>query len=178
MVFLLTAEHVKLVPMRQISIIAHNMRSAHNVGALLRTAEGLGVTKVYLTGYTPYPEQEKDPRLPHIYRKLHTQISKTALGAETTQPWEYVEDIDRLLTRLKDESITLVALEQTETAVPLPQYKAPERVALLLGEEVAGITKELLEQVTDHVVIPMYGHKESFNVVQAAAMALYHLRFN
>jgi 23S rRNA (guanosine2251-2'-O)-methyltransferase len=69
--------------MRDIILIGHNLRSCHNVGSLLRTAEGLGISKVYLTGYTPYPipTDSEDGRLPHEARKLHKQIQKTALGA-------------------------------------------------------------------------------------------------
>jgi 23S rRNA (guanosine2251-2'-O)-methyltransferase len=66
--------------MRQLILIAHNLRSTHNVGSILRTAEGLGVTEVYLTGYTPYPETPNDERLPHLARKIQAQIQKTALG--------------------------------------------------------------------------------------------------
>ncbi len=163
--------------MRELYVIAHDMRSTHNVGSLLRTCEGLGVKKVFLTGYTPYPIRPTDPRLPHIREKLHAQIQKTALGAESLQSWEYHEDIHQVLSALRQENIPVIALEQTTDAVPLPDYNPPDHVAILLGTEVTGLPPELLQQVTTHIVIPMYGKKESFNVVQAAAMTLYALRF-
>ncbi|MBA2279327.1 TrmH family RNA methyltransferase [Candidatus Saccharibacteria bacterium] len=163
--------------MRQIIVIAHNMRSTHNVGSLLRTAEGLGIKNVYLTGYTPYPFKDGDGRLPHLSKKLHTQIQKTALGAEVTQVWIYAENLSDILTKLKKDGFTIAALEKTTDAMPLSSYKSPDRIALLLGNEVTGIPKEVLKKILIHLYIPMSGKKESFNVVQAAAMALYQLRF-
>ncbi len=74
--------------MPDIILIAHNIRSTHNVGSLFRTAEGFGVNKIILSGYSPYPKVQNDPRLPHIYEKLTDQIHKTALGAEEMVPFE------------------------------------------------------------------------------------------
>lgn len=163
--------------MRHIVLIVHDIRSCHNVGSLLRTADGLGVSKVFLSGYTPYPSTEHDPRLPHIHQKLTQQIHKTALGAENSVAWEHADDISEVLTRLKIDGYSLIALEQAGTSVKLPDYKPPEKVALLLGREVEGVDPVLLSQVNKIVEIPMLGAKESFNVAQAVAIALYHLRF-
>lgn len=163
---------------RHIVVIAHNLRSTHNVGSLLRTAEGLGVETVYLTGYTPYPQTKNDDRLPHIATKVHAQISKTALGAEDTQSWEHAESIDGLVNNLKQDGYVVAALEQSELSIPLYSYKAPHKIALILGREVDGIEPEVLATTNIHLEIPMFGSKESFNVVQAAAMALYQLRFS
>lgn len=162
---------------RIIVIIAHDLRSTHNVGSLLRTAEGLGVQHVYLTGYTPYPLEQNDTRLPHLAQKIHKAIQKTALGAEISQAWSHHTDVNELLKRLKHDEFTLVALEQSSDSVQLPDWSPPEKVALLLGREVEGIEPGLLKQMDKIVEIPMSGKKESFNVVQAAAMAMYHLRF-
>jgi 23S rRNA (guanosine2251-2'-O)-methyltransferase len=139
--------------MRQIVLIAHNLRSTHNVGSLLRTADGLGVTSVYLTGYTPYPLAAGDDRLPYIAQKLHKQIAKTALGAENSVAWR---------------------LEQTPHAVPLTEFKPPDKLAMIVGREVEGIEPEILQAAGLAVVIPMSGKKESYNVAIAAAIALYH----
>lgn len=163
--------------MRKIIVIAHNIRSTHNVGSLLRTAEGLGVNKVYLTGYTPYLLAPNDARLPHISSKLTAAIQKTALNAQDSLDWEYVEDIGAVLANLSADGYTVCALEQTPTAVNLNTFKAPDKCALVLGSEVTGVDEKLLANCPVHLVIPMFGKKESFNVVQAAAMALYHLRF-
>ncbi|CAN5388409.1 hypothetical protein BH10PAT3_BH10PAT3_7080 [soil metagenome] len=164
--------------MRNLVLIAHNIRSAHNVGSLLRTAEGLGAAKVYLTGYTPHPSYIGDTRLPHISNKQDALIGKTSLGAERMVPWTYEEDIFTVLSRLRAQGYEIYALEQTADSVQLPGFKAGEKCALLLGSEVTGIAPELLAETSISLVIPMYGRKESFNVVQAAAMALYELRFH
>lgn len=173
--------HANMVPLpamsRSIIVIAHDLRSTHNVGSLLRTAEGLGVKHVYLTGYTPYPHQKADTRLPHEAAKIHRAIQKTALGAESSQAWSREDDLDVLLARLKGEGYLLAALEQADNAVRLPDWQPTDKVAILLGREVEGIEPEILKKMDITLEIPMYGTKESFNVVQAAAMSLYHLRF-
>lgn len=163
--------------MRQIVIIAHNLRSTHNVGSLLRTAEGLGVEMVYLTGYTPHPAVTNDQRLPHEVQKISRAIQKTALGAEATQHWRYEPDVQAVITQLKQDNYHVCAVEQTKTSTPLPDYHPTPRVALVLGREVEGIEPNILEQCDQALEIPMFGAKESYNVVQAAAMALYHCRF-
>jgi len=163
--------------MVQIVVIAHDIRSTHNVGSLLRTCEGMGVAHVYFTGYTPYPTIPGDARLPHIAQKLTKQINKTALGAEATVPWAYVEDVSGCMLQLQAQGYKVAALEQAAGSIKLPEYHAPEKIALLLGREVEGIEPELLMHCDVTLEIPMFGQKESFNVVQAAAMALYQLRF-
>lgn len=163
--------------MRSIILIAHDIRSCHNVGSLLRTAEGLGVEYVYLTGYTPYPALEHDTRLPHIAHKLHKQIQKTALGAEISQPWQHMHDIHTVLAELRGQGYAVIGLEQAPHSIPLHEYHPPQKVAIVLGREVEGIDPSLLEQLDTVVEIPMFGSKESFNVVQAAAMTLYQCRF-
>lgn len=163
--------------MRNIILIAHNLRSCHNVGSLLRTAEGLGVQEVILSGYTPYPLSDGDTRLPHEARKLHKQIEKTALGAESAQPWRHSSDIDEVLNLLRAEGYVLAAVEQAGDSIALPTFRPPGKLALLVGREVEGVEPEVLARMDHTLEIPMFGRKESFNVVQAAAMALYHCRF-
>lgn len=164
--------------MREIYLIAHNIRSTHNVGALLRTADGLGLTHVYLTGYTPAPQFAGDSRLPHLARKIHKDITKTALGAEETVRWTYQADITKVVSDVKHRGAAVIGLEQDPSSVMLPNYHPPEKVALLLGEEVKGLAPELRATCDALVEIPMFGRKESFNVSVAAGMALYHLRFS
>jgi tRNA G18 (ribose-2'-O)-methylase SpoU len=167
--------------MQSIVLIAHNLRSCHNIGSLLRTAEGLGVEHVYLTGYTPYPltanSAHSDTRLPHLAQKIHKQIHKTALGAEDTQAWTQFDNLAEVLALLKRDDFTIAAVEQAENSIALPDFKPPQKVALLVGREVEGVEPEVLAQMDQIIEIPMFGSKESFNVVQAAAMALYHCRF-
>lgn len=159
--------------MPEIIVLAHNIRSTHNVGAIFRTADGFGVSKIILSGYSPYPKHAGDTRLPHVAEKLTNQIHKTALGAEQTVPFSYQELPD--LAAIKAAGYRIVALEQAKTSISLPTYASPEKVCLLLGEEVHGIPPELLEQCEDILEIPMVGQKESFNVSVATGIALYQL---
>ncbi|HSE61826.1 MAG TPA: TrmH family RNA methyltransferase [Candidatus Saccharimonadales bacterium] len=158
-----------------IVVIAHNIRSTYNVGSILRTADGFGVRQVIMTGYTPYPTQTPDTRLPHLRDKITKQIHKTALGAETAVPTEYHEDPLPILTRLRDTGYQLLALEQSPRSVMLPSLNPSVKVALLLGEEVNGIAQNLLTLCDVIVEIPMRGAKESFNVSVATGIALYEL---
>jgi len=159
--------------MPEIIVIAHNIRSTHNVGSIFRTAEGFGVTKIILSGYSPYPHIAGDTRLPHIYEKLTSQIHKTALDAEVMVPFEYIESPP--LEQLKAAGYRLVALEQEDRSINLADYETPDKIALLIGEEVHGIEADLLAQCQDVLEIPMVGQKESFNVSVATGIALYAL---
>lgn len=165
--------------MRTIALIAHNLRSCHNVGSLLRTAEGMGVHTVYLTGYTPFPYRPatETGRLPHLATKIHKQIQKTALGAELTQPWQYSPNVQDVMDKLRGGGFTVMAVEQTANSQALNTYSPPQNIALLVGREVEGVEPEVLDAMDGALEIPMFGSKESFNVAQAAAMALYHCRF-
>lgn len=157
-------------------VIAHNIRSTHNIGAIFRTSEGFGVSKIYLTGYSPYPTVQNDSRLPHIRDKITNQIHKTALGAERMVPFSYQEDLCSTMQALKQQGYTVVGLEQDKASVPLHTYQRDSNIALLLGEEVHGLTPELRAQCDVLLEIPMLGKKESFNVSVATGIALYSLQ--
>lgn len=159
--------------MKHVIVIAHNIRSTHNVGSIFRTSEGLGVEKIILSGYSPYPKLLTDTRLPHLAEKITKQIHKTALGAESIVPFEYQEEPD--LTALQSQGYVIVGLEQDDRAVDLITYQAPEKVALLIGEEVDGINQMLRDACDTLIEIPMVGQKESFNVSVATGIALYSL---
>ena len=162
--------------MPEIIVIAHNIRSTHNVGAIFRTGEGFGVSKAILSGYTPYPTMSGDTRLPHISEKLTAQIHKTALGAEALVPFEH-QDIPNIQS-LKAAGFTIVGLEQDQRSVILSSYRPPEKIVLLLGEEVEGIEQSLRDKCDDLIEIPMHGKKESYNVSVATGIALYALTTN
>jgi 23S rRNA (guanosine2251-2'-O)-methyltransferase len=157
-------------------LIAHNIRSVHNVGSIMRTCEGLGVDRLYLTGYTPYPELDKDSRLPHISQKMTREIEKTALGADKTLDWEQSDDIFQVIDQLKVGGYEIVALEQTPTAIELAVFMPAANTALIIGREVEGSEPEVLEKADKSVHIPMARAKESFNVAVAASIALYQLK--
>src|ERR1041385_7161765 len=102
-----------LITKHQLRLVLHNIRSAHNVGSILRSADGFAVSKVYFSGYTPHPKTQNDSRLPHVINRAEKQIAKTALGAEKAIAWEYVDSPMNLLERLNREGFEIVALEQT-----------------------------------------------------------------
>ncbi|MDO8591531.1 MAG: TrmH family RNA methyltransferase [bacterium] len=162
--------------MRRIALIVYNVRSALNVGSMLRTADGLGIARVYLCGYTPYPLSKDDGRLPHLAAKTDHQISKTALGAQNSVKWTQCKDIGQVIKELKGQKYLIVAVEQTKTAIDLAKFKPTSDVALIVGSEIGGLPQKVLDLCDEHVHIPMLGKKESFNVSIAAAIALYQLR--
>jgi tRNA G18 (ribose-2'-O)-methylase SpoU len=160
--------------MTKVVLIAHNIRSLHNVGSIFRTAEGFGVSKIYLSGYTP----SLDNGLPHVRAKIARELHKTALGAERMVPNEYVDDVEQLISKLKNDGFKIIGLEQDPRAIPLPNLrKGPTltQIALLLGEEVNGIEPKLRDLCDELIEIPMRGEKESFNVAVATGIALYAL---
>ena len=159
--------------MLEIIVIAHNIRSTHNVGSIFRTCEGFGVKLLVLSGYTPYPRITNDTRLPHIADKLTQQIHKSALDAEELVPFIHKDSPN--IDELRAEGYTIVGLEQDRRSVMLSNYHPPQKIALLLGEEVEGINNVLRSQCDDLIEIPMQGQKESFNVSVATGIALYGL---
>jgi tRNA G18 (ribose-2'-O)-methylase SpoU len=163
------------LPQPSIVVIAHNIRSTHNVGAILRTCDGFGISRVVCSGYTPYPSVPGDTRLPHMTARATRQIAKTALGAETTVTVDYIESIEAVVADLAQQGYRIVGLEQDAQSVVLGAYSQSQPIALLLGEEVHGIDQSLRTLCDDLVEIPMRGRKESFNVSVATGIALYHL---
>lgn len=164
----------------QLIVIAHDIRSTHNVGSIFRTCDGFGVNKIFLTGYTPYPTTAADKRLPHIHQKLTRQIHKSALGAETTVAFEHRDNLASLLQELQQAGYFVCALEQAAGSTMLHDFWRVKckhqlrKVALLVGNEVTGLT-EALDIVDAILEIPMQGKKESFNVAVATGVALYEL---
>lgn len=162
--------------MPKITLIAHNIRSTHNIGSIFRSAEGFGVEKIILSGYTPYPRIDHDSRLPHIADKLTAQIHKTALGAETMVPFAHYEQLGTWLRENQDgENLPVYALEQAPDSVNLRDFGPAREFALLLGEEVHGIEPHYLSWCDKILEIPMAGRKESFNVSVATGIALFAL---
>ncbi len=147
---------------RDIVAVLHNLRSRENVGSIFRTADGAGVFKLYLCGTTPCPPHEK--------------ISKTALGAEESVAWEYNKHTWRVIEQLKKEGYEIVALEKTNNAENIFSFKSNKKVAIVVGNEVEGISPNLLRRCKKIIAIPMYGRKESLNVSVAFGIAAYCLR--
>lgn len=157
-----------------------NIRSTYNVGAILRTAEGFGVARVIMSGYTPRVHDAD--LLPHLRDKLDREIHKTALGAEDMLDVYSCGDIMTELMRLKGEGYQIVGLENNiddDRLYRLDDKRLLERlgdkVVLILGEEVHGINYSLYDIIDLFVEIPMRGQKESFNVSVAAGIAMWGL---
>lgn len=142
-------------------VICDNIRSLENVGSIFRTSDALGVDKIYLCGITGRPPQDK--------------ISKTALGAEKTVPFEYHKQIGRLIDKLKKEGIQIVALEQDKKAILYTEFKPKFPLALIIGNEVDGVSKKILKKADKIIVLPMRGKKESLNVSVAFGVAGYEI---
>lgn len=141
-------------------IIIPNIRSRHNVGALFRAADGAGVSKVYLTGYTPHPP--------------HKDIEKVALGAEKSVSWEHVRQTARIIKKLSSEGYCIVGLEQTKKSVTIYEWVPQFPLAIILGNEVTGIPPAIKKLCDTMVEIPMKGSKNSLNVSVAAGIVMYH----
>ena len=147
-------------------LIIENVRSAYNVGAMFRTADGAGVAKIFLVGYTPTPVDR--------FGRMQSEISKTSLGASETIPWESAEDSVALIAQLQAEGFFAVAIEQSPAAISLKDFRVPENVVYIMGSEVAGVEAKTLDVVDQVVDIPMRGAKESLNVSVAAGIVMYH----
>lgn len=146
-------------------LILPNIRSAINVGAMFRTADAIGINKIYLTGYTPRPTDK--------FGRIQGDIAKSALGAETWIPWEYEEYINKVLKKLKKENFQIVAVEQYENSIDYRKVKVGDKVAIIMGEEVNGLDKKILKKCDVIAEIPMKGKKESLNVSVACGIALF-----
>jgi len=154
--------------------ILTNIRSLHNVGSMFRTADAVGIEKIYLCGYTPAPEDEYGlPRGPLV---------KTALGAERTVAWEKAVSIGRLIKRLRAEGKKIYAVEQSRRSVRFDKMRlsrsALANAVLLMGNEVRGLPPSVIKQADKILEIPMFGKKESLNVAVAFGIVAYSLRLN
>jgi tRNA G18 (ribose-2'-O)-methylase SpoU len=148
-------------------VILENIRSAQNVGAIFRTADAIGVSKIWLTGYTPAPIDR--------FGRVVPDIAKTALGAEKDVPWEHRDDVSVLVAELHARSMQVVAVELVPQARDYKQYEVTGPTALVFGNEVDGVSKEVLASAHVVIALPMRGKKESLNVATTAGIVLYRL---
>ncbi len=146
------------------AVLLDNIRSAWNVGSILRSADGFGFTHAYLCGITPTPEVNA--------------VRKTALGAEEFVTWSHHKNSVQLVKSLKLEGWKVAALEEDARAVSISQFPNPQisnPLVLILGSEVTGVDPELLDLAEHILYIPMRGQKRSFNVANAFSIAAYAL---
>ena len=153
---------------RRLIVVLDNIRSAYNVGSIFRTADGLGVKKLFLCGITPTPKEE-------------SALRKTGLGAENTVPWEYHSNGLSIARKIKDKGYHLIALERTPTSHYVYDFRpdpSDQRViALVLGNEKAGVDPGIIALCDEVIALPMMGKKASLNVAVAFGAAAYWLSF-
>ena len=155
-----TAEQLGELERFPIYVLLDNIRSLYNVGSVFRTSDGARITKLFLSGYTPHPPRK--------------EIEKTALGATKTVPWEYVQDVRTIITKLKAEGITICVLEQTDESksyASLTKKNFP--LCLVVGSEISGVSKEIVAQSDMAIEIPMFGMKQSLNAAVAYGIAVF-----
>jgi 23S rRNA (guanosine2251-2'-O)-methyltransferase len=147
-------------------LVLENIRSAYNVGAMFRTADGAGIDKIFLVGYTPTPIDR--------FARVQPEIQKTSLGASETIAWQHFADSQSALKRLQSEGLSIVPVEQTEHSISLHAFSVPKNVAYVMGNEVEGVSDVFLQAADTIIEIPMLGEKESLNVSVAAGIVMYH----
>ncbi|MBU1682839.1 RNA methyltransferase, partial [Patescibacteria group bacterium] len=152
----------KVMPrQKKVCVLAHNIRSMHNIGSIFRTSDGAGVSKVYLTGYSACPPRK--------------EITKTALGAEDFLPWEFYKDPVELVKKLKKDGVQIIALECLSSGEDIFKFKPKSCCCLIVGNEIEGVPMDLLDLCDATVEIPMRGMKESLNVSVAFGIGIYAL---
>ena len=162
-----TIHKVKKLP---VHVVLNSIRSNYNVGSIFRTSDGAMIEKLYLCGYTPYPPKKNSPT-------GKKEILKTALGSTESVNWEYIKDPKEVIVRLKNEGLKICALELTNTSKPYYKInKADFPLCLLIGNEITGVSQELLDLCDYSIEIPQYGIKQSLNVAVAYGISIFELR--
>jgi len=143
-------------------LILNNLRSAFNVGSIIRTAECMGVKKLFFCGYTPTPKNKS--------------VKKTAMGTETHIEWEQTENINHLINELKASGVEIAALESSTKAVQLDKMDFRNNIAIILGNEALGISPDIIQKADKIICINMHGWKNSLNVAVATGICLYEIQ--
>ena len=151
----------------QAILVLHDIRSAQNVGSLFRTADAVGISKIYLSSITPGPIDR--------FGRARSDIAKTALGAEKSVPSEHYDDISTLIEKYKKDRYQIIAIEQSDISVDYKKVEKTEKMVFILGNEVEGISKDILARVDIVAEIPMVGEKESLNVSVAGGVVLFRI---
>ena len=155
-----TLHKVKKIP---VYVLLNSIRSNYNVGSIFRTSDGAMIEKLYLCGYTPCPPKK--------------EVLKTALGSTESVKWEYVKDAKMLISQLKSRGIQICALELTDKSIPYHQIGFVDfPICLVVGNEITGVSQELLDLCDKSIEIPQYGIKQSLNVAVAYGVAIFELR--
>jgi rRNA methylases len=153
-------EDISNRPRLPIYAMVDNVRSLYNVGSIFRSSDGALIEKLFLVGFTPYPPRK--------------EIDKTALGATKTVPWEYHKDSMTVIDRLKKEKIKICALELTTENKPYYELKRDDfPLCVVVGNEITGVSKEIIREADMAIEIPMFGNKQSLNVAVAYGIVVY-----
>jgi len=146
---------------KEVYVLAHNIRSLHNVGSVFRTCDGAGVSKLYLTGFSGVPPRK--------------EITKTALGADDSVAWEFHKDPMSVIRMLKKDGVQIVSLEKNKKSTDIRKFKPKYPVCMIVGNEIDGVEEPLLK-LSDHILhIPMHGKKKSLNVSVAFGIGIYSI---
>ncbi len=155
-----TLDKVKKLP---VYVILNSIRSSYNVGSIFRTSDGAMIEKLYLCGYTPHPPKK--------------EVLKTALGSQDSVKWEYAENPVDVVKKLKEQGVKIIALEQTDKNIPYYSLtKSDFPMCLIVGNEITGVSQELIDLCDASIEIPQYGIKQSLNVAVAYGIAVFELR--
>jgi tRNA G18 (ribose-2'-O)-methylase SpoU len=158
-----TLDTIHKVERLPVYVILNSIRSSYNVGSIFRTSDGAMIEKLFLCGYTPHPPNK--------------EILKTALGATESVSWEYVKDPKDVIIELKDKKIKIGALELTDKSFPYYNLKKDIfPLCVLIGNEISGVSQELLDLCDFSIEIPQYGIKQSLNVAVAYGVTIFELR--
>jgi len=160
----LSLEEFKAAPKKRVSVLLDNIRSMLNIGSVFRTSDAFAVEHIYLCGITATPP--------------HREITKTAIGAERSVDWSYTESIVECLQNLKEQGFKIIGIEQTDKSLSLDNYRVDpqDKIVLIFGNEVNGISDEALNFCDEFIEIPQYGTKHSLNISVSAGIALWEIQ--
>ncbi|MEO8399046.1 MAG: RNA methyltransferase [Ignavibacteriaceae bacterium] len=162
-----TLNKVKKLP---VYVILNSIRSTYNVGSIFRTSDGAMIKKLYLCGYTPHPEKDS-------LKSGKKEILKTALGATESVDWEFVKDPKQVVLKLKKDGVKICALELTNKSRFYYEVSKPDfPLCLIIGNEITGVSQELIDLCDFSIEIPQHGIKQSLNVAVAYGIAIFELR--
>ncbi len=158
-----TLETLHTVKKLPVYVVLNSIRSTYNVGSIFRTSDGAMIEKLYLCGYTPHPPKK--------------EILKTALGSTESVRWEYIKDPKEVIFNLKKDGIKICALELTDKSLPYYKIKSNDfPLCMIVGNEITGVSQDLIDLCDFSIEIPQYGIKQSLNVAVAYGISIFELR--
>jgi len=158
-----TLDTLHLVRKMPLYVVLNSIRSSYNVGSIFRTSDGAMIEKLYLCGYTPHPPKK--------------EILKTALGSTESVNWEYIKDAREVILNLKNNGVKVCALEITSKSKDYSDVKKEDfPLCMIVGNEITGVSQDLIDLCDFTIEIPQYGIKHSLNVAVAYGIALYEMR--